>query len=614
MLKHQHLLFVTVMYSEYCSITLEVWLKTKMTLKKLLNIHQIDVALLCETWLNDYNLHRIDICGYDLLYCNRSTKKGGGVCILEKDSLKHRSYDIKVDSSILEHISVEIKTNTKNLLLTSDYRPPNTDSRTFINEYHSLLKCHQDSKLKSFIGIDHNMDLLHCDQHRLTQEFLELNDSYNLYPSINKPTGITKSSATLIDNIFLNLENEGDCRSELLIDDLSDHLPWILICQNIAVSESSPVYSEKRILTTKSINKMNEELQQIDWHDWLQQLNCNHSLENFHTKLIDVIDTYAPVKRVRTVKKEKRGCPWISRGIINSSRKQKELYKKSLTSSDESVTIKYKEYRSCLKRIKRISKIMYYKTECESNHSNSKRLWQIINKMSGKSPNKRNIIDHLTINGIRELNSMEITKEFAQHFSTIGRNMAENIPPSKTSCNTYHNKIKGFHKSLYLYPATEHEVELLLRKLPNKNSSGHDNISNTLLKALSNCIITPLTVVFNKSLEEGEFPFSMKKADIVPLYKSKRKDITTNYRPISLLLTISKLLEKVMYKRTYNFIDSNGLLFNNQYGFRSNHSCEHAVSELVGNIVKNGENSKHTIAIFLDLSKAFDMISHNTLL
>ena len=147
-------------------------------LKKLLNTHHIDVALLCETWLNDYNLHRIDICGYDLLYHNRSTKKGGGVCILVKDSLKYRSYDIKADMSILEHISVEIKTNTRNLLLTSAYRPPNTNSRTFINEYQSLLKCHQDSKLKSFIGIDHNMDLFHCDQHPLTQEFLELNYSY----------------------------------------------------------------------------------------------------------------------------------------------------------------------------------------------------------------------------------------------------------------------------------------------------------------------------------------------------------------------------------------------------------------------------------------------------
>ena len=103
----------------------------------------------------------------------------------------------------------------------------------------------------------------------------------------------------MIDNIFLNLENEGDCRSELLIDDLCDHLPCILICQNIALTESSPVYCEKRNLTTKALNKMNEELQQINWHNRLQRLTCNQSFDNFHTKLIDVIDTYAPVKRIR---------------------------------------------------------------------------------------------------------------------------------------------------------------------------------------------------------------------------------------------------------------------------------------------------------------------------
>ena len=81
-----------------------------------------------------------------------------------------------------------------------------------------------------------------------------------------------------------------------------------------------------------------------------------------------------------------------------------------------------------------------------------------------------------------------------------------------------------------------------------------------------------------------------------------------------MLFTLSKLLEKLVYKCTYNFLDANGLLFKSQYGFRSNHSCKHAVGELVGNIVKNHEMSENTIAIFLDLSKAFDTISHNLLL
>ena len=106
----------------------------------------------------------------------------------------------------------------------------------------------------------------------------------------------------------------------------------------------------------------------------------------------------------------------------------------------------------------------------------------------------------------------------------------------------------------------------------------------------------------------------MKKADVIPLHKGKRNDLKTNYRPISLLLTLSKLLEKIVYKRTYNFLDSNNLLFKSQYGFRSNHSCEHAVSELISNILRGLENSQHTIAIYLDLSKAFDTISHNVLM
>ena len=216
--------------------------------------------------------------------------------------------------------------------------------------------------------------------------------------------------------------------------------------------------------------------------------------------------------------------------------------------------------------------------------------------MSGKVVNKKNVIEHLTIYGIREFNSKEITKEFANHFSSIGKRMADKISPSKRNINVYLRKIRGSQHSIYFYPVTEHEIDLLLRNLPNKNSSGHDNISNKLLKELASSITYPLQIIFNKSLDEGYFPNSMKKADVVPYSRVVRK--TTNYRPISLLLTISKLLEKVVYKRPYNFLDTNGLLYKSQYGFRSNHFCEHAVGELVGNIVKNVENSKHTIAIF----------------
>ena len=112
----------------------------------------------------------------------------------------------------------------------------------------------------------------------------------------------------------------------------------------------------------------------------------------------------------------------------------------------------------------------------------------------------------------------------------------------------------------------------------------------------------------------------MKLADTVPLYKSKEWYIIDNYRPISLLITLSKILEKLIHKRVYNHLEENNLIYNSQYGFRPKHSCENAdscenaVGELLSVILKGQEKNKSTVAVFLDLSKAFDTLSHPVLL
>ena len=100
----------------------------------------------------------------------------------------------------------------------------------------------------------------------------------------------------------------------------------------------------------------------------------------------------------------------------------------------------------------------------------------------------------------------------------------------------------------------------------------------------------------------------MKKADIVPLYKSKDKQECSNYRPISLLITLSKLLEKIVYKRVYQFLEKTGQIFPSEYGFRTSHSCENAVSELLSTIIKDKEQGLYTVSLFLDLFKAFDFL------
>ena len=102
----------------------------------------------------------------------------------------------------------------------------------------------------------------------------------------------------------------------------------------------------------------------------------------------------------------------------------------------------------------------------------------------------------------------------------------------------------------------------------------------------------------------------MKLAEVVPLYKGKAQDIETNYRPISLLTTMSKVMEKVIYTRVYTFLTKTGQICETQYGFRSNHSCEYAVYQLIGTVLKNLKNKKSTITVMLDLSKAFDTIEY----
>ena len=146
--------------------------------------------------------------------------------------------------------------------------------------------------------------------------------------------------------------------------------------------------------------------------------------------------------------------------------------------------------------------------------------------------------------------------------------------------------------------------------LPAKQSSGSDNISNVLLKELIPYLCEPLCILINKSLESGVFPNLMKLAEVVPLYKGKSRDQETNYRPISLLTTMSKVMEKVVYKRVYDFLTSTGQICDTQYGFRSKHTCDHAVAQVVGTILKNLENKRTTVSVMLDLSKAFDTIEH----
>ena len=158
------------------------------------------------------------------------------------------------------------------------------------------------------------------------------------------------------------------------------------------------------------------------------------------------------------------------------------------------------------------------------------------------------------------------------------------------------------------------EIEKLVKSLPSKSSYGHDKVSNVLLKALSISISYPLQIIFNQSIYQGVFPDKMKLGEIIPLYQVKEHDLVVNYRLISLLMTMSKVLEKIIYTHMYAFLELNGTLFDSQYGFRSKRSHKQAIAKLLGNLLQAHSNKLHSTGIFLDLSKAFNTLNHNILL
>ena len=187
--------------------------------------------------------------------------------------------------------------------------------------------------------------------------------------------------------------------------------------------------------------------------------------------------------------------------------------------------------------------------------------------MIRKRSHAGSIIPYITVDGIKVTNSSDIANNFGKFYSTLGENLAQKIPRSKIDINDYLAKIPRNLHSMVLFPTSHSKVDKVIAKLPSKTSSGHDDISNILLKSLRTSLSYPLTIIMNQSLDTGVFPDRMKLAEVIPLYKNKAMDHLVNYQPISLLITISKILEKIVYNRVVKFINKNDVLFKSQYGF-----------------------------------------------
>ena len=228
----------------------------------------------------------------------RLNKKGGGVGFLVRSDLQYRNrhdLDTSEKTPSCENCYIEIKNNKDNVLVGSMYRPPNTNINDFLETFKSQMSKINNTKSECIIGLDHNLDLLKQSIHPKTQEFLECILDHNLLPAITKPTRISKTSATLIDNILISKKLQPEYESLIITDDLSDHLPCLVNLKNFHQIESKN-FVMKRIINSKAINRIKADLSLVNWNSLLSSKSASDSFHSFHRELMGVLNKHTPEK------------------------------------------------------------------------------------------------------------------------------------------------------------------------------------------------------------------------------------------------------------------------------------------------------------------------------
>ena len=207
------------------------------------------------------------------------------------------------------------------------YRPPNTDARKFVDEYGKLL-----SEMKRIpncdlvIGLDHNLDLMKSNTHCATSEFISLNLDLLMMPVITRPTRITNSTATLIDNIIDEQSMLNLCTSNVLIEDISDHLPSVLSISGLKLNKKEKVKITSRDTRKRNVEALLNTLSRIDWCKFLTE-DVNSSFNSLYNELSKNLDHFVPFITHEVNHKNLRREKWITSGILNSINMSKKNYK-----------------------------------------------------------------------------------------------------------------------------------------------------------------------------------------------------------------------------------------------------------------------------------------------
>jgi hypothetical protein len=579
-----------------------------------------------ETWLKHFtNLDLFSIPNYSMFSLPPTCSSHGGLVIYVHENFNANKLDIYKTSELWEGLFLEISGGglSKPLNLCNIYRPPrdtNSDIEKVLSEFTPIVSNMTNSQRECVIAGDFNLDLLKIESRISYSKYLELMYSFSLVPSVTLPTRLSRRRATLIDHIFYK-SSSTRLTGGIVLSNISDHLiPFV--CLDIKTQYVSPPKTVSfQPSDIDSTNAFISAVNNIDFVDIIStngNIDANSSFNIFKENIDRCIETHLPFQTVKFHRYKHKIRPWITSGILVSLKKRDGMYRqlKKLNPNSEkynTLNINLHTYNNILKKLQRNSKFSYYNEMFSKCKNDARKSWKLINTLIGNTRSKNNICNIFTINGSQTSNQAEIAEHFNTFFSNIGRQQAENIPcfPNNNFKKYLNNPVTN---EFVFTPVNEIEITKIITELKPKNSAGDDNLSLNLLKRLKHKISLPLSILINKSLSEGIFPDALKLAKVIPLFKKDDPSYFNNYRPISLLLSVSKIYEKIVHKQLLSYFTNNKLLYAHQYGFRPLHSTEAASLELIDRIFSLLDEDKIPFAIFMDLSKAFDTLNHNILL
>ena len=566
------------------------------------------VICVSETWLSDTMVENRELPGYTAYFHNRSHKTGGGVALYVnekyiKNSFIHENSAIKCTQSLLIECQLS---KMESCIIGLIYKPPDLDDRTFLEELSDWLDFVNNMNKTAFIAGDFNYDLFITDNGSPTLEFFNLFATYGFWPTIFKATRTSEQKTTLLDNIFCNnldmVHNSG-----LILDDLSDHFPIFASCSFNLSNDLSckfiKVFDQQR--TSELSSYLHEQLN--DFLSICDPIEASNTLINSYMLGIEKYSKY-----IKCTRKTRALKPWISSAILTSINTRNILFRAKLKNPSQENKEAYCKHRNCLNILIREAKKKYIQEQIAQSKSDSKRMWNLLN-CTAKGKTRMPIVQKQFVDshGGTIYGQNNIAESFNNYFVSVGKDLQKHIPLSEISPldNVKYNATNMDSWD----PTNSDELTGIIKSMKNVGA-GLDNINAYIFKNTYQSIIKHLVHFANLCLLQGIFPTNLKCAVVKPIYKAGNKSHMNNYRPISILPYISKILEKIMHNRIMCFLNTNDILSNSQFGFQKGMATYMPLLLLQDYITKVFEEGRIAVAIYLDLKKAFDTVDPEILI